>query len=400
MGMQLPGWAREMFLIMTGDGWPQADEDLLWALAQEWTGIATAVSGLETRITEPVRAIRRTHWDGPAADAFTAAGNSVLGHGGQQLTGLATGARELAEFIYNTGVNVQYMKIIVLEELVILAGQITYLIAIAPWTFGASTAAVPALQALGRWFAQSMLRQLIVSILAGQVLQIGLDAIDQLLQIAMGVRKRWDLALTANAAITGVAGAALGPLAHGVGALASKNLQHLAGKRIAHGIDALATNAVHEYTTSGVTGVVTGQGWTGSPWDLTAGGVDGATHLLGRHRHPNTPAPVPPLIELTGGKPGTTLRDGPASPPLMRVDAVRTGPTPARTMSVAPPQTGTVQVFDTGSPAGPSHTAVPTGGVDPTQPMTLPITVPPSGQVSFGSQRLYLPNQVDTAVNL
>ena len=43
MGMQLPAWVREMFLVVTGDGWPEADEDALWALARAWATIGDTV---------------------------------------------------------------------------------------------------------------------------------------------------------------------------------------------------------------------------------------------------------------------------------------------------------------------------------------------------------------------
>src|SRR5215471_9372353 len=110
MGMRCPDWAQKLFLITTGDGWPEADEDLLRTLAHEWVGIAGTVYELTDRITEPVRAIRRTDWIGPEAEAFTAEADSVLRQGAQQWSGLAAGSRELADFIHETGANIQYMK--------------------------------------------------------------------------------------------------------------------------------------------------------------------------------------------------------------------------------------------------------------------------------------------------
>src|SRR5215471_2618439 len=124
MGLELPDWVRTTFLVVTGDGWPEADEDDLWALSHTWTQIGDVIYTLEQRIADPVRAARRTGWHGPTADVFTDAGDAFIGQGGQQLTGLAHGARELADFIYDTGTNVQYMKIVVTGELLILAAQI------------------------------------------------------------------------------------------------------------------------------------------------------------------------------------------------------------------------------------------------------------------------------------
>ena len=77
MGMQLPEWVRTMFLIATGDGWPEADEDGLRKLAREWSSVAEAVAVLEQRLGEPVGGGRRAGWDGPAAAAFAVAGAAL-----------------------------------------------------------------------------------------------------------------------------------------------------------------------------------------------------------------------------------------------------------------------------------------------------------------------------------
>ena len=151
-----------MFLVVTGDGWPEADEDGLRALAREWSGVAEAITVLERALSVPVRVGSRVGWDGPAAEAFTTAGTVLSGRSGEQVTALALGSRGLGRFIEDTGVNVQYLKLMVLGQLVMVAGQIAYLAAMAPATFGASTAAIPALRAAGRAFAVLAVRQLLV----------------------------------------------------------------------------------------------------------------------------------------------------------------------------------------------------------------------------------------------
>ena len=152
MGMQLPEWTRTLFLIASGDGWPEADEDQLWALARQWTALGDTVGGLQAQVAEPVRAMRRTDWDGPAAAAF---GMTRDGLAGQQLSGMTAGSQNVASFVHQTGVNVQYMKIIVLEELLLLAGQIAHLVAMAGPSFGGSLAAVAGLKALGAYLARA-----------------------------------------------------------------------------------------------------------------------------------------------------------------------------------------------------------------------------------------------------
>ena len=313
MGMQLPEWVRGMFLVVTGDGWPEADEDALWALAREWAGVGNAAAGLQVRMLEPVRGVRRTDWDGPAARAFALAGQGPAGLAGRQVQGLAAGSLRVSDFIYETGVNVQYMKIIVLEELVLLAGQIAHLVAMAVPTGGASLAAVPGLQALGQVFArlaQSRLCAWLLSVAAGEVLQLALDSLAQAVQLAARTRTHWDEALTENAAITGAVGGVLGPVVHGA----------VAGLVGRGAVGQVVGSAVHEFGTSAVTGAVTGQGFVGSPWDVTAGATEGAVDAAGqavgrRRRHGGSPpvldveVAVPPAVSIGRSVPASVMGD-------------------------------------------------------------------------------------------
>ena len=282
MGMQLPEWLRTMFLVSTGDGWPEANEDDLWALAREWMNVSDVIDTLEHQLVAPVRSVRRTDWDGPAAAAFEAAANAVRGQGNSALSGMTQGTRSLSKFIHETGVNVEYMKLIVIDQLLILAAQIAYLISIAPATGGASNAGIPALQATGRFFALAAVRQLAISIAAGEVIQVGLDAAVQLLQVALRTRNKWNTHLTSSAAITGVVGGVLAPGIGTLGNMAAKAVQPVLGKTLTEGLEDIAVNAVQESATSIGTGVGTGQGFISTPWDLTAGATEGAVDAGGR----------------------------------------------------------------------------------------------------------------------
>ncbi len=287
MGMQLPEWARKMFQITTGDGWPEADEDALWALAREWAAVGGAIGTLQYQLMQPVRGVRRSDWDGPAARAFALAGEAPAG---RQLAGLATGSHDVSDFIHQTGVNVQYMKIIVIEELVLLAAQISQLLWLSGATFGASLAGIPGLAALGRMLARLATYRLgmwIMSLVMGEAMQLALDSIAQAAQMAAGTRRHWEKALTANAAITGGVSGVLGPIAQGAaGRLFNpERVKGALGRDLTAGLRQVAGSAAHEYFTSGVTGVVTRQGWTGSPWDLTAGATEGTVEALTQLRH-------------------------------------------------------------------------------------------------------------------
>ena len=355
--MQLPEWLRTIFLITTGDGWPEADETSLWALSREWAGLSDAVDDLQVQLIEAVRAVWQNDWDGPAAEAFAVAGHEALDEGGP-LPALVEGSQEMAAFVHDTGVNVQYTKIIVLEELVVLAGQIAYLVSTSWWTFGSSAATAAGLAAAGRSFAVAVVRQLAAAIAAGGAIDVGMDAATQLIQIARRMRGPWDEASTEATAIAGVVGGALGPVAHGAGQLLGGRLGHLVGDRAAEAARTIGISAGHEYTASGVTGVVTGEGWDGSTSNLTAGASAAAVETAGgslQRRHAAAGAPVAPEVDLPGAQPqrvDSTAGDGPS-------DGVADG-----AVQPVPPQrvgSGVPQLTLTESNAS-------SVGVDPTQP--------------------------------
>ena len=357
MGMQLPEWVRTMFMVTTGDGWPEADEDGLRALAREWSSVAEVIDGLEQRLSEPVLVGRRGGWGGPAADSYTAAQLVLAGPRSPQLTALGTGSRELSTFIDDTSASVEYMKLIVAGQLVILAGQIAYMASMAVSTFGASAAGIPAVQAAGRAFAVTAVRQLVTALAVGEVLQVGLDASIQALQkFALHTRREWDESLTINAAITGAVGAALGPALGALGSVASRAVSQAVGKTAAEAVEQIGVSAVHEYATAVGTGLVTGQGYIGKPWDLTAGATDGATdaagHLLRRRRGgaapdvstlPDITVPVTPVhydgapqtVPSANTSPGSPATGGsPTSPATTPVNLGE-----ARPVAVAAPAT-------------------------------------------------------------
>jgi hypothetical protein len=86
----------------------------------------------------------------------------VTGAGDLTLEKLAAGVEELGGFLHQVALQTQHLKIIVLEQLAILAAQIAYLITVIPWTFGANAAGITALQILGKKLAMAMVRQLLL----------------------------------------------------------------------------------------------------------------------------------------------------------------------------------------------------------------------------------------------
>jgi hypothetical protein len=285
VGLELPPWAAETFHVLTGDGWPAADEDEINDLAQLWFSFGTELMRFAPEVTRSACHLASSGaLVGEAQKALASAAAVVTGRGDLTPEKLAAGFEELGQYLHKVALQTQYLKIIVIEEMIILATQIAYLIAMIPWTFGASAAGIAALQVFGRQFAIAVMRQLAIAIATGEVLQIGLDAIGQLVQLAEGWRRpgEWDWDLTRSAAITGAVGGVLGPAFHLLGHHPAKLLGNSLGQVMSKGaaleLADLGTVAVkgagHEYVTDGMAGMMQGQDWRPDTFSLTAGGAD------------------------------------------------------------------------------------------------------------------------------
>ncbi|HET9658290.1 MAG TPA: hypothetical protein VFP72_23260, partial [Kineosporiaceae bacterium] len=137
----------EMFHVLTGDGWPAVDEDVIRDLGTLWLTAGAELSRLAPEVTRSALYLADSGaLAGDAQKALSQAVAVVTGDGGLTLETLAAGFEELGGFLHEVALQVQYAKIIVLEELVILAAQILYLLAMVPWTFGASAAGIAGLQ--------------------------------------------------------------------------------------------------------------------------------------------------------------------------------------------------------------------------------------------------------------
>ena len=390
MGLEVPPWVAEMFHVLTGDGWPAADESEITDLAQLWFTIGADLMRFAPEVTQSARSLADSGaLVGDSRRAITQTVAVVTGDGTLTLEKLAAGFEEMGQYLHEVALQVQYMKIIVIEELILLAGQIAYLIAMMPWTFGASAAGIATLQVFGRAFAMALMRQLVVAIAIGEVLQVGLDAIAQLAQIANGWRKsgEWGWNLTTSAAITGAVGGVLGPVFEGLGHVPA----HWLGKTIGHDLAEISANVVkgagHEYITDGASGLVQNGQWSPDTFSLTAGAADeGITAVAGNGRRSRAargaanlkvpgvdafPSPLLALPDRTGpaaiatSAPATIATSAPATVPQAAAwrDTERTTSTPPPTSptpdhpwtSSLPPGTGRELLpAGTNSASGPS----------------------------------------------
>ena len=285
MGVEVPGWAGRMFHVVTGDAWPAADEDEVRDLAGLWFTIAAEFQRFAPEVADAADCLVSSGVvAGNAQAALRNTVGIVTGEGGLTVEKLAAGFEEMGRFLQGVALQVQYMKIIVIEELIILGAEVVYLVAMIPWTFGASAAGVGVLQVLGREFARQVLRQVAFSVATSVVLQVGLDVVAQVAQMAEGWRGsgEWDGELTRSAAVTGVVGGVLGPVFVGLGYFPARWLGRVVGRDVG-GVGAnVVVGAGHEYVTDGVSGWVQDGRWRPDRFSATAGGLDeGITSVAG-----------------------------------------------------------------------------------------------------------------------
>lgn len=140
MGLQLPPELISL-LGMLGYEWPESNEESIFTLAGEWTGMADQLSGKIEALDVAARKVLDGN-KGADIDAFNASWSDPEG-----------GVRNLADAAdpsqtVNIGLTVSAglilaLKIQVIVQLAILAVQIAWAIATAAVTFGASMLQVP-----------------------------------------------------------------------------------------------------------------------------------------------------------------------------------------------------------------------------------------------------------------
>ncbi|MBO4209679.1 WXG100 family type VII secretion target, partial [Micromonospora echinofusca] len=281
MGMEIPDWTRTMFLITTGESWPEADEDKLRALSTVWNAFATQLADTETTIRTARQSVT-TSWTGQGADAFTTRLDQLVDTG--HIKALRDTSTALTAYTQQAALNVEYAKMMIIGQLVILflTFVVPLLKALAfPPAAPAAAAAITAAQALGRHLAIQIIRQLASSLAWNLGLQVSLDVAIQAAQVARRDRTEWDTNRTAGAALTATIGSGVGallsPLAHLVAtrfntAVTHQTLRH-AGSLAGH----MGQSALHEWTAEAAADLIlNGRREAPAGWAATAGATEGA----------------------------------------------------------------------------------------------------------------------------
>ncbi|MFI9005897.1 hypothetical protein ACIGNX_01530 [Actinosynnema sp. NPDC053489] len=229
-----------LFKGLTGMEWPQADEDRLRAIGGLYDTSVEDFRRLATLFEEVVKGVRE-QFEGEAADAFVESVSryfSGSGEDGNFLGLAADSAKELGDYARETANNVEYIKWMIIAQLIQLAVEIAVAIALAPFTFGGSLEVLSLAYLLTRQgiiaLLKFLLRQLLVHTLINLTVSLVMDQTIQQIQINQGNRKEKDPELTKQAAAFGAIGGVLGGLFSPLGQGLSRGLGKLFGKDFGH----------------------------------------------------------------------------------------------------------------------------------------------------------------------
>ncbi|WP_446689096.1 WXG100-like domain-containing protein [Saccharopolyspora phatthalungensis] len=245
----VPEEVRRLFQVLTGEDMTDADEDALFAVAGRLESDAATVESLAPVVGNVVERVRGG-FSGKAADRFA----QRLAAFGPVLEAGAVGVRQLAEFVRNLALQVQYLKFVTVGGLLLLVAEIAWAVAMAGPTGGASMAWLAARFAvmrllLTRWWGQLFMR-LAMSQVVGIGLQVVMDAGAQGLQFALGTRKKWDAAMSEMAvgvgSFSGLLAVPLSALGNVVGNAIAKVLVRGLGDKIDAEVLAAAARQVAE----------------------------------------------------------------------------------------------------------------------------------------------------------
>ncbi|RKT83055.1 Papain fold toxin 1, glutamine deamidase [Saccharopolyspora antimicrobica] len=290
MAMVVSPEVAKLFQVLTGEEWPDANEDQLRALAAEWTAAAQTLAELGPGLRSAVQAVR-SEFAGEAAEAFVRRVASFV-EGDDLISAAAELFNGLAKTLTDLALDVEYMKIVTIASLVALIAEIAWATAMAPFTGGATMAWLAARMAIVRFLIKTLLGRVLMQVLSTAVFSIAfqllIDVVAQLSQFAMGTRTEWDTDKTKNAAGVGAMGAALALPIGGLGKVFGSGLNNALNAAFAKKfgkdwakngvkvISEISTESFHEMMTEALYKYATEGEFELNPYAATAGAASGA----------------------------------------------------------------------------------------------------------------------------
>ncbi|GAB2847483.1 hypothetical protein GCM10027176_58870 [Actinoallomurus bryophytorum] len=213
MAIEVPEGVQGLFLVLTGEKWPTANEDVLREVGDAW---GTASDRLENELgpylVHVVQKIR-SDFTGKSAIKFADMMAPYAADDPRYIPEAAAQFQQLKKFLLDASTQVEYTKIISIEELVLLIAQIAWAIAMAFWTDGASMTWLAARMAIVRFLLKTLWGRLILQFVLAEVFgiafQLALDVLTQAIQFAKHTRTEWDVHATISAVEVGAVGGLL-----------------------------------------------------------------------------------------------------------------------------------------------------------------------------------------------
>ncbi|MEV6233745.1 hypothetical protein AB0L88_38385 [Saccharopolyspora shandongensis] len=228
----VPDDVQRLLEVLVGNDWPEGDPDELRAMAAGWREAAEHLGDVVDFVNKGAAQVSLA-LTGETAESFRAFIAPFLGDEGyvRQMVLAASG---FANALDGMALEIETLRIIIIQLLVILAFDIAALIAAAVVAFGASTALIPVRMAATRTTLTAFLRKAIIEVLAHVASsvfdQVGVTFFAQFIQICQGKRKSFDGGMLAIAAQNGAVGGAVG-----IGAGALGNTIKVGGAKALNG---------------------------------------------------------------------------------------------------------------------------------------------------------------------
>ncbi|WP_434444123.1 toxin glutamine deamidase domain-containing protein [Lentzea sp. E54] len=341
----VPDEVRVLFQVLSGEEWPDADEDKLRALADAWENAANRLTGdLAPQLKHAVTTIRTT-FHGQAERAFATRMSPFVEGEDNYLSIADEQFRGLAKFLRDLALDVEYVKLVSVLTIVSLIAEMAWAVAMAFWTGGASMTWLAARMAVVRYLLQTLIGRLVINfaqaMVFGIAFQVLIDALAQGIQYAMRTRTSWNTQNTVNAVGVGALGAALAVPLGGLGKIASglatKGLDDVLGK-VAGGrdwhkdlpdiINEIGMEAFQETFTEGLYTYITEGSFEMNPFSATSGAVSGATSVIGSEIGDALAGSSGPAADFTGDGPEGLYADA-GAPPAVEGGSPSDGPPPA-----------------------------------------------------------------------
>src|SRR3569833_119547 len=213
MAIEAPEGVQGLFLVLPGERWPTANEDALREVGNAW---GTAGDRLESELApymvQVVQHIRAS-FTGKSAIRFADMMAPYVVDEPQYIPQAAAQFQQMKKFLLDAATQVEYVKIISIEELILLIAQLAWAIAMAFWTDGASLTWLAGRMAIVRFLLKTwwgrLILQFVLAELFGIAFQLALDVLTQAIQFATHTRAEWDVKATLSAVEVGAVGGAL-----------------------------------------------------------------------------------------------------------------------------------------------------------------------------------------------